>query len=67
MGPLIEEYTSILQAVETNGTIDFERSGLSADPDYIEWYTKSLIVHPFLTTTVMPIAVLLVLNYLIYR
>ena len=56
-----------MQAVETNGTIDFERSGLSADPDYIEWYTKSLIVHPFLTTTVMPIAVLLVLNYLIYR
>ena len=57
----------ILQAVETNGTINFEMSGLRTDPDYIEWFTKSLIVHPFLTTTVMPISVLVVLNYLIYR
>ena len=56
-----------LQAVETNGTINFEMSGLRTNPDYIEWFTKSLIVHPFLTTTVMPISVLVVLNYLIYR
>ena len=63
----VEEDTYILQAVETNGTINFEMSGLRTDPDYIEWFTKSLIVHPFLTTTVMPIAVLVVLNYLIYR
>ena len=50
-----------------NGTSHYQASPLRMDPTYVFWYTHSLIVHPFLTTTVAPILVLFVLNIFIYR
>ncbi|TRY71537.1 hypothetical protein TCAL_12499 [Tigriopus californicus] len=50
-----------------NGSSQYTLSEIRRNPNFIWWYTHSLIIHPFLTTTVVPIILLCVLNIKIYR
>lgn len=50
-----------------NGTLEYFMADLRTDPTYVWWYTHSFIIHPFLTTTILPICLLCGLNYKIYR
>ena len=57
----------LVQVDYFNGTLEFYMADLRMDPTYVWWYTHSFIIHPFLTTTIIPIGLLCGLNYRIYR
>ena len=50
-----------------NGTSEYSYSDLRGDPTYLWWYFHSIVVHPFLATTVVPIVVLCALNFLVFK
>ncbi len=50
-----------------NGSYVVVVTDMRIDPTFVWWYTHSFIVHPFFTTTVLPIVMLCCLNYRVYR
>ena len=52
--------------LESNGTWIMVPSATRKDPEYIFWYTLSLIWHPTLTTGVMPFLALSYMNLRIF-
>ena len=56
-----------LQVRFENGSSQYGASSLRKDPTFVYWYTHSFIIHPFLTTTIVPILVLCIMNAFIYK
>jgi hypothetical protein len=47
--------------------IEYNVTELRLNPTYIWWYTLSYICHPTLTTAIIPIIALIVLNFNIFK
>ena len=59
--------SNVTQVNFVNGTAHFNMTELRVNPNYVWWFTHSLLVHPLLTTTIFPILILCILNQIIYR
>ena len=53
--------------VFADGVSQYFTSQLSNEPAFVLFYSRIVMLHPFLTTTLVPIALVVGLNYFIFR